>query len=130
MHPSSEIEKTYLVIVEESVKENDIRKLGTGVHLTDGKTAPARVEIVPSSKNREILITIHEGKNKQVRRMFESLGYEIEKLQRLHYAGITARGLKRGSWRFLAPEEISHLKKLAGLLSDEAPRKVRKRRRE
>jgi 23S rRNA pseudouridine2605 synthase len=115
MHPSHEIEKSYHVSLETSVEQQDIEKIKKGVHLEDGKTSPTRVQLVPGTKSRDLVLTMHEGRNRQVRRMFESLGYEVKRLDRIHYAGLTAEGLGRGRWRYLSNAEVRMLKKYAGL---------------
>ncbi len=117
MHPSGEVVKSYHVSLDKSLDEAHAEKLSNGVYLEDGKTAPCEIDIIPGTKNKAIVIHIHEGKNRQVRRMFESLGYEIEKLHRTHYAGLTLSGLGRGRWRFLDEKEIRSLKRLTGLLT-------------
>lgn len=110
MHPSSEVVKSYHVSLDKGLDTAHAEKLASGVYLEDGKTAPAELEIIPGTKSREVVIHIHEGKNRQVRRMFESFGYEIERLHRLSYAGLTVQGLQRGMWRHLNDKEIKHLK--------------------
>ncbi|NUN70670.1 MAG: rRNA pseudouridine synthase [Bacteroidetes bacterium] len=112
MHPSSEVVKTYHVSLDKGLDTAHAEKLASGVYLEDGKTAPAELEIIPGTKSREVVIHIHEGKNRQVRRMFESFGYEIERLHRLAYAGLTVQGLQRGMWRHLNDKEIKQLKRL------------------
>ncbi|MFA6467897.1 MAG: pseudouridine synthase [Bacteroidota bacterium] len=115
MHPSSEIIKTYHVSLDKGLDTIHAEKLASGVFLEDGKTAPAELEIIPGTKSREVIIHIHEGKNRQVRRMFESFGYEVDRLHRVEYAGLNVQGLQRGMWRHLTGKEIRQLKKLAGL---------------
>lgn len=115
MHPSHEIDKSYHVSVETSVEPAHIEKIKKGVHLEDGKTSPARIQPVPGTKCRELVLTMHEGRNRQVRRMFETLGYRVKRLDRIRYAGLTADGLGRGRWRYLSRAEVRMLKKLAGL---------------
>ncbi|MCX6138988.1 MAG: pseudouridine synthase [Ignavibacteriales bacterium] len=122
MHPSHEVEKTYHVMLTEGLGREDVERVKKGVYIEGGRTAPAKVESIPGTKNKDILITIHEGKNRQVRRVFETLGYEIQKLDRIVYAGITAAGLKRGAWRYLSIDEVKKMKRLAGL-SREAEQK-------
>ncbi|RCK76678.1 MAG: Ribosomal large subunit pseudouridine synthase B [Ignavibacteriae bacterium] len=112
MHPRYEIQKSYKVTLEEPIKPEDIQKLARGIKLSDGITQPAEVYVIPKSKNKEVGIIIHEGRNRQVRRMFESLGYTIKKLDRISYGPITTEGLKRGQWRFLTKKEIENFKKL------------------
>ena len=118
MHPSHEVDKRYHVALTESLESADVERIKKGVYIEGGRTGSAKVDSIPGTKNRDILMTIHEGKNRQVRRMFEALGYEIQKLDRIEYAGITADGLKRGAWRFLAKDEIRKLKRQAGLYQD------------
>lgn len=110
MHPSSKIIKSYHASLDKSLDLVHAEKISRGVFLEDGKTAPAELEIIPGTKNKEIVIHIHEGKNRQVRRMFESFGYEVDKLHRVQYAGLTVKGLQRGLWRSLTEKEIAHLK--------------------
>lgn len=112
MHPSSEVIKSYHVSLDKGLDQVHAEKLANGVYLEDGKTAPAELEIIPGAKNREIIIHIHEGKNRQIRRMFESFGYEVERLHRTEYAGLTVSGLQRGMWRSLTDREIKNLKML------------------
>lgn len=118
MHPSTEVVKSYHVSLDKSLDEAHADKLVKGVYLEDGRTAPCELDIIPGTKSKEVVMHIHEGKNRQVRRMFESLGYEIEKLHRIEYAGLTLSGLGRGRWRFLNEKEIRGLKRLAGLITN------------
>ncbi len=110
MHPSSNVIKSYHASLDKGLDMVHAEKISRGVYLEEGKTAPAELEIIPGTKNREIVIHIHEGKNRQVRRMFESFGYEVDKLHRVQYAGLTVHGLQRGMWRYLTDKEIRHLK--------------------
>jgi 23S rRNA pseudouridine2605 synthase len=112
MHPSSEVVKTYHVSLDKGLDTVHAEKLASGVFLEDGKTAPAELEVIPGTKSREVIIHIHEGKNRQIRRMFESFGYEVDRLHRVEYAGLNVHGLQRGMWRHLTDKEIKHLKKL------------------
>jgi 23S rRNA pseudouridine2605 synthase len=114
MHPSHEINKSYHVSLETSVEPQHVEKIKKGVHLEDGKTSPTHVQLVPGTKSRDLILTMHEGRNRQVRRMFESLGYEVKRLDRIQYAGLTAEGLGRGRWRYLSNAEVRTLKKFAG----------------
>ena len=112
-HPSSEIEKTYDVELDKPFASVDMDLLrNSGVELHDGKITPDEVEYVGEGK-REVGITIHSGKNRIVRRIFESLGYEVVKLDRVVFAGLTKKDLPRGRWRFLSKNEVSFLKMLA-----------------
>ena len=111
-HPSSEIEKTYDVELDKPFASVDMDLLRNGVELQDGKITPDEVEYVGEGK-KEIGITIHSGKNRIVRRIFESLGYEVVKLDRVVFAGLTKKDLPRGRWRFLTKSEVNFLKMLA-----------------
>jgi 23S rRNA pseudouridine2605 synthase len=89
--------------------------LRDGVNLSEGRTAPAEVISLPGGRGREVGITIREGWNRQVRRMFEELGYEVVKLDRVAYGPVTTEGLPRGATRPLTPQEIDQLKTLSGI---------------
>jgi 23S rRNA pseudouridine2605 synthase len=110
MHPSSNVIKSYHVSLSKTLDQVHAERLVNGVYLEDGKTAPAELDIIPGTKSKEVVLHIHEGKNRQVRRMFESFGYDVEKLHRISYAGLSLHGLGRGKWRFLTPKEIKNLK--------------------
>jgi len=111
MHPRSEIEKAYKVGLDKSLTEPDADKLRKGVRLSDGKTKPAQIIPLTNGKVQlEVGVVIHEGRNRQVHRMFAALGYEVKKLERVSYGGITAEGLKRGEWRHMTKSEIRLLK--------------------
>ncbi len=115
MHPRYEIPKTYHVTLTEPLKPEDSDRLRKGIRLEDGTTAPAEVYLLPGGKRKEVGITIHEGRNRQVRRMFESLGYNVKKLDRVAYGPVTTEGLKRGETRTLTHFEARQLRELAGM---------------
>lgn len=117
MHPKYEIPKSYLVTLDEPLKSQDAERLRKGIELSDGMTAPADLFLVPGSKGKEIGITIHEGRNRQVRRIFEALGYEVKKLDRVAYGPVTTEGLPRGKVRPLTHSELKKLREMAGLES-------------
>lgn len=112
MHPKFGIRKTYKVTLKEPLKPKDAERLSSGLRLADGKTKPAEVYYVPGGKNKVVTIEIHEGRNRQVHRMFEALGYEIDKLDRVAYGDLTYQGLPRGRWRFLTAVELRRLMSL------------------
>lgn len=115
LHPKYEIEKTYVAKIEGLITKEDMFRLADGVELEDGKTAPADVYLDSydkSAKRSIVEITIHEGRNRQVRRMFKALGYEVKSLKRIAFAGLTLRGLKRGEYRELTEAEMRRLKRL------------------
>ena len=115
MHPKFGIPKAYLVTTDEVVTREHLEELRTGVRLDRVMTAPAEVIVIPGGKGKEIGITIHEGMNRQVRRMFEALGYDVRKLDRVAYGPITKEGLPRGASRALTPQEVRRLKTMAGI---------------
>ncbi len=117
MHPRHGVGKTYEVLLEGRVSAASIRRLREGVELEDGRTAPARVERIARQEpgGTWVEIEIREGRNRQVKRMGEAIGHPVRKLHRSRYAGISLKGLSRGSWRPLAPEELTTLRRVAGL---------------
>lgn len=113
-HPSSQIEKTYLVELDKPFASIDMAALRNGIELADGVITPDDVQYVEGADSKkEIGITIHSGKNRIIRRMFEFLGYEVVKLDRVVFAGLTKKDLRRGSWRFLTKNEVSFLKMIS-----------------
>ena len=111
-HPSSNIEKTYVAKVEGLVSGFAIKKLRDGVIIDGRKTSKAKVKLKSTDKkNNKTLVelTIHEGRNHQVRKMFESVGYEVLKLKREKYANLDLKGLKPGEYRKLTNKEIAVL---------------------
>lgn len=112
MHPKYEIKKAYKVTLDKTLTRDDAQKLANGIRLSDGMTKPAEVHFVPGGKNKVIGIVIHEGRNRQIHRMFEALGYEVKKLDRVAYGDITYEGLPRGRWRYLTDREVRKLKEI------------------
>jgi pseudouridine synthase len=106
-HPRYGVEKTYDVEVEGRPDGNALRALAEGVELDDGLTAPARVRRLGPSR---LELTIHEGRNRQVKRMCEAVGHPVLRLHRSAYAGLTVEGLEPGRWRELEPSEVELLK--------------------
>lgn len=116
MHPSSEVEKTYVAKVKGIPLRENLKSLEKGIMLEDGKTAPAKVKFVSLDKKKQtsiIELTIHEGRNRQVRRMFEAIGHPVLKLKRETYAFLDLKGLKTGDARELSPHEVKQLRSLA-----------------
>ncbi|PZF72265.1 rRNA pseudouridine synthase [Taibaiella soli] len=107
-HPSHEIKKIYQVTLDKSLSKPDFDKIAAGLELEDGEVKVDSIAYL-ESKN-EVGLEIHSGKNRIVRRIFESLGYEVEKLDRVMYAGLTKKNVNRGKWRFLSDREIILLK--------------------
>ena len=108
-HPTHEIEKLYHVYLDKNLKPSDFDQLKEGLELEDGFIKPDEVSYAGETK-REIGIKIHSGKNRIVRRMFEHMGYEVIKLDRVVFAGLTKKNVPRAKWRFLTDKEIAFLK--------------------
>lgn len=113
MHPRHKIFKTYFAKLDKPIEDHDIRKLKEGVMIDGKPTSRAKVRIIPNSGEQNIWISIHEGRNRQVRRMLETLGYVVQRLKRVEYARIGLDDLKPGDWRYLTPEELETSRKLA-----------------
>lgn len=111
MHPKFEVDKIYEATISGKINGTQVGQLERGVDIGDFTTSPAQVEVVKNDRSTSIVkITIHEGKNRQVRRMFEAVGKEILRLRRVKFGDITLRGLKTGDWEYLSEEEIEYLK--------------------
>lgn len=111
-HPSSEVNKTYIATCKGIATDEDLEPLRKGVMLDDGKTSPAQVEIIKinEDKNTSIIrIIIHEGRNREVKRMMEYVGYEVIKLNREGIGNLTTKGLYQGQYRRLTKEEVKDL---------------------
>ena len=109
-HPSYDKKKIYQVSLDGKLKQEDYEKILSGIELNDGMIAADELEYIEEDDHRKLGIEIHSGKNRIVRRIFESLGYEVKALDRVYFAGLTKRGLKRGEWRYLSEGEINLLK--------------------
>ncbi len=112
-HPKFHTPKVYRAELKHPVKHNDVDKLRKGVKILGEKTAPCEMEILDSPKNFHVGLILHEGKNRQVRRMFETVGNDVKKLERVGYADLDIGDLKRGHWRYLDEYEIRKIKKFA-----------------
>ncbi|HWQ60716.1 MAG TPA: pseudouridine synthase [Negativicutes bacterium] len=120
-HPSREITKTYVATVTGRPNEEKLDKLRMGITLDDGVTAPARVRFIayePEQNTSTLQMIIHEGRNRQIRRMCEAIGHPVDKLKRTEFAFLTLEGVHRGRYRRLAPEEVTRLRQL----TDKVPR--------
>ena len=109
-HPSYDKKKIYQVSLDSKLRGEDYDKILSGIELSDGAIAADELEYIEEDDHRKLGIEIHSGKNRIVRRIFESLGYEVKALDRVYFAGLTKKGLKRGEWRFLTEGEINLLR--------------------
>ena len=112
-HPSSNKKKIYHVFLDKAISAGDLKKLAEGVTLEDGFIQPDAISYASSENKREVGLEIHSGKNRIVRRMFEALGYRVEKLDRVYFGGLTKKNLPRGKWRLLSEKEVTMLKRNA-----------------
>lgn len=110
-HPSHGAKKLYHATLDRPITVDELHKLVEGVHLDDGPARADEVSFVGASK-REVGLMIHMGRNRIVRRMFEALGAEVVKLDRVMFAGLTKKDLGRGKWRFLSDKEVTWLKQM------------------
>ena len=115
LHPRFEVNKTYIARVETAPTDGELEKLRTGIKLADGLTAPAIVELMTDAEKVKVRLTIHEGRNRQVRRMLKAIGHEVLALKRVSFAGLNLNGVKRGKYRALTEKEIATLYRLAGI---------------
>lgn len=109
-HPSYDKKKIYQVNLNKDLTKTDFDQIMAGVTLTDGDIAADDLQYIDEGDHRKLGIEIHSGKNRIVRRIFESLGYEVKGLDRVYFAGVTKKGLKRGEWRYLTAGEANVLK--------------------
>lgn len=112
-HPKHQVNKKYIALVSGVVQDEDVEKFKAGLFIDDYKTAPAILEILKKNKNTSLItVTIHEGKNRQVRKMCEAIGHEVIHLKRISMGNIILGELASGEYRFLNKEEITYLKTL------------------
>ena len=108
-HPKHGVRKIYHVELDKALKASDLLKIREGLHLEDGPVKVDDVSYIDNAPKKEVGIKIHSGKNRIVRRIFEHLGYEVTKLDRVVFAGLTKKDLPRGHWRRLTEQEVINL---------------------
>jgi 23S rRNA pseudouridine2605 synthase len=108
-HPKHEVRKIYHATLDKNLKKEDFDKILEGIELEDGPIAADALSYVEGDKS-QVGLEIHSGRNRIVRRLFEHLGYKVKKLDRVYFAGLTKKNLRRGAWRFLEEKEIALLK--------------------
>jgi 23S rRNA pseudouridine2605 synthase len=109
-HPRHEAQKTYHVTLNRVIGMGDMQKIAAGMVLEDGPIDVDTISYIPDNPRSRVLIQLHSGKNRIVRRIFNDLGFEVVKLDRVGYAGLTLKGLPRGMWRSITRDEIEMLK--------------------
>jgi 23S rRNA pseudouridine2605 synthase len=109
-HPGYNRKKIYHVYLDKNLKQSDLEALSSGFELEDGFIKADAVHYVDIDDKKQIGIEIHSGRNRIVRRMVEKLGYKVLKLDRVYFCGLTKKGLQRGQFRFLTPQEVGMIK--------------------
>jgi len=111
LHPGYKMPKVYRALLDKRIRPIHLHKLRNGVQLDEYTTQPCKITELRIIDNQSFLeIEIKEGRNRQIRKMFEHFGYEVAELERISFAGITAKDLQPGEWRYLTKEEVRHLK--------------------
>jgi 23S rRNA pseudouridine2605 synthase len=111
-HPSFNASKVYDVKVHKALDLQDLELLKKGVRLEDGVARVDEYFVLPDRTQQKVRITLHSGKNRVIKRLFEQLRYFVEKLDRVEFCGLSKKGLARGTWRFLTKREVEKLKKI------------------
>lgn len=114
LHPSYQIPRTYVALLDKELKQTDAEQIAKGVPLEDGMTSPCEVVIHPKNP-RKVIITLFEGRNHEVKRIFMHLNYNVKQLDRKVFAGISVQRLQRGEYRILSKKEVNLLKKMVNL---------------
>lgn len=109
-HPSFKKKKIYHVWLDKNISTEDMEKIANGIELEDGEIHADAISYVNDSDKNQVGIEIHSGRNRIVRRIFESMGYHVTKLDRVYFAGLTKKNLGRGKWRFLNEKEVNALR--------------------
>jgi 23S rRNA pseudouridine2605 synthase len=110
-HPKYKRKKIYHVFLDKPVIKNDLFRFTEGIELDGVSVIADAVSYTDMEDKSQIGIELHSGQNRVIRRMFETLGYKVKKLDRVYFAGLTKKNLKRGKWRFLNDKEVSMLKR-------------------
>ena len=109
-HPKFNKKKIYHVFLDKEVAEEDLIKIAEGVELSDGMVHADAISYATDTDKDQVGIEIHSGKNRVVRRIFDVLGYRVTKLDRVLFAGLTKKNLRRGQWRYLSEDEVNMLR--------------------
>ncbi|NPA43463.1 MAG: rRNA pseudouridine synthase [Chlorobi bacterium] len=112
LHPKNKVEKIYHVVLDRNLKQSDMQKIREGLKLNDGMIYVDEISYIQGAPRSEVGVKLHSGRNRIVRRIFKHLGYDVKKLDRVMFAGLTKKGLERGQWRYLTDKEVSFLKML------------------
>lgn len=112
LHPNYKVKKKYRIVLNRLVRPIDLHQLQKGVELDGAMTLPCKITEIRRMDNRSVLeMELREGRNRQIRRMFELFDYQVEELNRIEFAGLTVKNLQPGEWRYLTEKEVERLKK-------------------
>lgn len=118
-HPSIKIPKIYIVTIDAQITKNHLKQMSDGIEIEKGKIAYAQVEVLEYDKKHTTMqIVLYQGMNRQIRKMFEFLGYEVKNLKRIQHATITLDGLKRGEFRPIKPQQIKELRNFVNRIAN------------
>ncbi len=118
-HPSVKVPKVYLVTIEAKVHKHELEQMVNGIEIEQGKIAYADIQVIDmDSRHTEMQITLYQGMNRQIRKMFEYFGYEVKTLKRIQHATITLDGLRRGEFRPIKPIQIRELRNFLNRISN------------
>lgn len=118
-HPSIKVPKVYIVSVEDKIHLHHLEKMAQGIEIEPGKIAYADIQITESTNKRTVMrITLFQGLNRQIRKMFEALGFEVSSLKRIQHATISIDGLKKGEFKPIKPQQIKELKTFINKIKD------------
>ncbi len=119
-HPSIKVPKVYIVSVDSLVSPHELEQMAKGIEIEEGKLAYADIQVLEVDKNRTMMkITLYQGMNRQIRKMFEHFGYEVKSLKRVQHATIQLEGLKRGDIKPIKPKQIKELKNFLNRISQD-----------
>lgn len=117
-HPSIKVPKVYLVTIESSIHKHELEKLANGIEIEPGKIAYADITVLEMDNKHTLMqITLYQGMNRQIRKMFKSVGYEVKTLKRIQHATIGIEGLKRGEFKPIKPKQIKELRNFLNRIS-------------
>ena len=117
-HPKYDKKKIYQVVLDKELTDDDFAKIQAGITLDDGDIKVDDIQFVNEDEHKTIGVEIHSGRNRIVRRIFDSLGYRVMRLDRVYFAGLTKKNLPRGKWRYLSEMEVNMLKMSAAAMKD------------
>ena len=120
-HPSVKVPKVYLVSIGGRIHKHELEQLANGIEIEKGKIAYADITVLEQDESKTVMqITLYQGMNRQIRKMFEHVGYEVKTLKRIQHATLDLAGLKRGDFKPIKPKQIKELKNFLNRISNNA----------